>query len=179
MVDHIINNSHLYNNAHVGIHRFDVCVSSRSHPVPRRVRACVDTSRKTYVRRDSPVLRTPCASLTRSILRAGTLPGKAIKQCALASYSSLSRFPYKGPFKCYIMLVSRKFDPHPPPRNANNIEQCTFIMLFPRKMVKDSQQNRTGGQKCWVSCIFMILGNFMETITLPSKTEHLFTYQPH
>ena len=24
----------------------------------------------------------------------------------------------KGPFKCYVTLFSREFDPHPPPRNA-------------------------------------------------------------
>ena len=27
----------------------------------------------------------------------------------------------EGPFKCYVTLFSWKFDPHPPPRNANNI----------------------------------------------------------
>ena len=30
-----------------------------------------------------------------------------------------------------------------------------------------------------VSCICIILGNFMEKITLPSGSEHLFTYPPH
>ena len=27
-----------------------------------------------------------------------------------------------GPFKCYVMLFPRKFDPHPLPRNTNNVE---------------------------------------------------------
>ena len=36
-----------------------------------------------------------------------------------------------GPFKCYVMLFFWKLDPHPPPRNANNIEHYTFVMLFP------------------------------------------------
>ena len=36
----------------------------------------------------------------------------------------------KGPFKCYVTLFSRKLDPHPPPRNANNVEYYTFVTLF-------------------------------------------------
>ena len=39
----------------------------------------------------------------------------------------------KGPFKCYVMLFFWKLDPHPPPRNANNIEHYTFVTLFSRK----------------------------------------------
>ena len=31
----------------------------------------------------------------------------------------------KGPFKCYVTLFSWKFDPHPPPRNANNVGSYT------------------------------------------------------
>ena len=38
--------------------------------------------------------------------------------------------PYLGPFKCYVALFSRKLDPHPPPRNANNVEYYTFVTLF-------------------------------------------------
>ena len=38
-----------------------------------------------------------------------------------------------GPFKCYVTLFFWKLDPHPPPRNANNIEQYTFVTLFSRK----------------------------------------------
>ena len=38
-----------------------------------------------------------------------------------------------GPFKCYVTLFFWKLDPHPPPRNANNIEHYTFITLSPRK----------------------------------------------
>ena len=38
-----------------------------------------------------------------------------------------------GPFKCYVTLFSWKLDPHPPPRNANNIEHYTFVTLFSRK----------------------------------------------
>ena len=38
-----------------------------------------------------------------------------------------------GPFKCYITLFFWKLDPHPPLRNANNIEHYTFITLFSRK----------------------------------------------
>ena len=37
---------------------------------------------------------------------------------------------HKGPFKCYVMLFFGKSDPHPPPRNANNIEHYTFVTLF-------------------------------------------------
>ena len=32
----------------------------------------------------------------------------------------------KGSFKCYVTLFFGKLDPHPPPRNANNIEHYTF-----------------------------------------------------
>ena len=39
-----------------------------------------------------------------------------------------------GPFKCYVTLFFWKLDPHPPPRNANNIEPCTFVTLFPEKI---------------------------------------------
>ena len=39
----------------------------------------------------------------------------------------------KGPFKCYVTLFFWKLDPHPPPRNANNIEHYTFVTLFSRK----------------------------------------------
>ena len=38
-----------------------------------------------------------------------------------------------GPFKCYITLFFWKLDPHPPPRNANNIEHYTFVTLCSRK----------------------------------------------
>ena len=34
------------------------------------------------------------------------------------------------PFKCYVTLFSWKLDPHPTPRNANNIEHYTFTTLF-------------------------------------------------
>ena len=39
----------------------------------------------------------------------------------------------KGPFKCYVTLFFLKLDPHPPPRNANNIEHYTFVTLFSGK----------------------------------------------
>ena len=39
----------------------------------------------------------------------------------------------QGPFKCYVTLFFWKLDPHPPPRNANNIEHYTFVTLFSRK----------------------------------------------
>ena len=35
-----------------------------------------------------------------------------------------------GPFKCYITFFPWKFDPQPLPRNANNVEPFTFVMLF-------------------------------------------------
>ena len=38
-----------------------------------------------------------------------------------------------GPFKCYVTLFFWKVDPHPPPRNANNIEHYTFVTIFSRK----------------------------------------------
>ena len=37
------------------------------------------------------------------------------------------------PFKCYVTLFFCKLDPHPPPRNVNNIEHYTFVTLFSRK----------------------------------------------
>ena len=40
---------------------------------------------------------------------------------------------HRGPFKCYVTLFFWKLDPHPPPRNANNIEHHTFVTLFSRK----------------------------------------------
>ena len=39
----------------------------------------------------------------------------------------------KGPFKCYVTLFFWKLDPHPPPRNANNIKHYIFVTLFSRK----------------------------------------------
>ena len=38
-----------------------------------------------------------------------------------------------GPFKCYITLLFWKFDTHPPPRNANNVEPYIFVTLFSGK----------------------------------------------
>ena len=40
----------------------------------------------------------------------------------------------KGPFKCYVTLFFGKLDPHPPPRNANNIEHNTFVTFFPENL---------------------------------------------
>ena len=34
---------------------------------------------------------------------------------------------------CYVTLFSWKFDPHPPPRTANNVEPYTFVTLFSGK----------------------------------------------
>ena len=39
----------------------------------------------------------------------------------------------KGPFKCYVTLFFWKFNTHPPPRNANNVEPYIFVMLFSGK----------------------------------------------
>ena len=47
-------------------------------------------------------------------------------------YDLCQKYP-KGPFKCYVTLFFWKLDPHPPPRNANNIEHYTFVTLFSRK----------------------------------------------
>ena len=44
------------------------------------------------------------------------------------------RIPSKGPFKCYVTLFVWILDPHPPPRNANNVEPYTFVTLFPGKV---------------------------------------------
>ena len=35
-----------------------------------------------------------------------------------------------GPFKCYVTFFSWEFDPHPPPRNANNTGPYTFVTVF-------------------------------------------------
>ena len=49
-------------------------------------------------------------------------------------YCSIHEVLYtKGTFKCYVTLFFCKLDPHPPPRNANNIEHYTFITLFSGK----------------------------------------------
>ena len=39
----------------------------------------------------------------------------------------------KGSVKCYITFLPWEFGRHPPPRNANNVEPYTFVMLFPGK----------------------------------------------
>ena len=51
----------------------------------------------------------------------------------LANQFAWLPFTIKGPFKCYVTLFFWKLDPHPPPRNANNIEYYTFVTLFSRK----------------------------------------------
>ena len=38
-----------------------------------------------------------------------------------------------GPFKCHVTQFFWNLDPHPPPRNAKNIEHYTFVTLFSRK----------------------------------------------
>ena len=55
--------------------------------------------------------------------------------CLLQYYDRVPSFTLssQGPFKCYVTLFFWKLDPHPPPRNANNIEHYTFVMLFSRK----------------------------------------------
>ena len=65
----------------------------------------------------------------------------------------------KRPFKCYVTLVSREFDPHPPPRNANNIESYTFITLFSEKA--DTPSPPKGPFKCYVTLFFS--GNWTPT----------------
>ena len=49
------------------------------------------------------------------------------------STHQLSSTLTKGPFKCYVTLFSWEFDPHPPPRNTNNVEPYTSVTLFSRK----------------------------------------------
>ena len=45
---------------------------------------------------------------------------------ALLNTSTLvTRTTHEGPFKCYLTLFSWKLDPHPPPRNGNNVEPYT------------------------------------------------------
>ena len=36
----------------------------------------------------------------------------------------------RGPCKCFVTLFFWKLDHHPPPRNADNIEQYTFVTYF-------------------------------------------------
>ena len=40
---------------------------------------------------------------------------------------------FYGPFKCYVTLFNWEFDPHPPPRNADNVEPHTYVTLFSGK----------------------------------------------
>ncbi len=49
------------------------------------------------------------------------------------AYRLIRRMFTKGPFKCYVTLFFCKLDPHPPPRNANNIEHYTFVTFFSGK----------------------------------------------
>ena len=49
---------------------------------------------------------------------------------------------HKGPFKCYVTLFFGKLDPHPPPRNVNNIEHYTFVTLFPENMTPPPHPHR-------------------------------------
>ena len=39
-----------------------------------------------------------------------------------------------GAIQCYVTLFVWILDPHPPPRNANNVEPYTFVTLFPGKV---------------------------------------------
>ena len=43
-----------------------------------------------------------------------------------------------GPGAIQVLRIafSREFDPHPPPRNANNVEPYTFVTFFPVKSDK-------------------------------------------
>ena len=41
--------------------------------------------------------------------------------------------PLWGHSSVYVTLFSWKFDPHSPPRNANNVEPYTFVALFSGK----------------------------------------------
>ena len=68
----------------------------------------------------------------------------------------------KGPFKCYVMLFSWKLDPHPPPRNANNVEPYTFVTLFSRKFDTPHPHLRyvtlEWPQRCSATLLFMMGG---------------------
>ena len=55
----------------------------------------------------------------------------------------------KGPFKCYVTLFSGKLDPHPPPRNANNVEYYTFVTLFFGKL--DTPPPPTALRNTWMA----------------------------
>ena len=37
--------------------------------------------------------------------------------------------------KCYVTLFSWTLDPHPPPRNTNNVDSYTSVTLFPSKIL--------------------------------------------
>ena len=45
----------------------------------------------------------------------------------------LRPLPWGHSSEHYVTLFFWKLDPHPPPRNANNIEHYTFVTLFSRK----------------------------------------------
>ena len=74
---------------------------------------------------------TPCSNQTTHLYNAPLPSGHSLDMYTLQhNESTISHFVRKGPFKCYIMLFSWKFDPHPPSRNANNVEPYSFVTLF-------------------------------------------------
>ena len=44
-----------------------------------------------------------------------------------------SQYAPRGQSNFYVPLFSWEFYPHPPPRNANNVEPYTFVTLFSGK----------------------------------------------
>ena len=42
-------------------------------------------------------------------------------------FPACQKWSCKGPFNCYVTLFFWKLDPHPPPRNANNIEHLLHL----------------------------------------------------
>ena len=80
----------------------------------------------------SPSTPLTLAYWTRRLAKhSRTLESVSTSSMTTSSLKSVSQLASeKGLFKCYVTLCSWKFDPHPPHRNANNVEPYTFITLF-------------------------------------------------
>ena len=70
----------------------------------------------------------PVGGLNTADLVFGRLANFSIADCNWLTYFKSDTCDLFG--FCYVMLFSWKFDPHTPPRNANNIELFTFVMRF-------------------------------------------------
>ena len=89
----------------------------------------------------STLVHTSCITCIKSCSTSNNICQSMLHMCWLVGLtfafvchmSFLIRSTFMGAFKCYVTLFFWKLDPHPPPRNANNIEHYTFVTLLSRK----------------------------------------------